>query len=87
MSIIETPLRLLITAHCGPARWVVWKGLGTQSPHSYPIAFIKERLASPRSWFTVLVYVAAKLVRIATALLKYTERRSASRKLADPSWY
>ena len=51
------------------------------------VAFIKKRLASPRSWFTVLVYVAAKLVRIATALLKYTERRSASRKLADPSWY
>ena len=27
----------------------------------------------PRPWFKVLVYVAAKLVRIATALLKYGE--------------
>ena len=33
----------------------------------------KARLASPRPWFKVLVYVAAKLVRIATALLKYGE--------------
>ena len=32
-----------------------------------------SRLASPRPWFKVLVYVAAKLVRIATALLKYGE--------------
>ena len=31
------------------------------------VASIKERLASPRPWF------AAKLVRIATALLKYGE--------------
>ena len=30
-------------------------------------------MASPRPWFKVLVYVAAKLVRIATALLKYGE--------------
>ena len=37
------------------------------------VASIKERLASPRPWFKVLVYVAAKLVRIATALLKYGE--------------
>ena len=37
------------------------------------VAGIKERLASPRPWFKVLVYVAAKLVRIATALLKYGE--------------
>ena len=37
------------------------------------VACIKERLASPRPWFKVLVYVAAKLVRIATALLKYGE--------------
>jgi len=32
-----------------------------------------DKLASPRPWFKVLVYVAAKLVRIATALLKYGE--------------
>ena len=37
------------------------------------VASIKERLASPRPWFKVLVYVAAKLVRIATALLNYGE--------------
>ena len=40
------------------------------------VASIKERLASPRPWFKVLVYVAAKLVRIATALLKYGEKFS-----------
>ena len=37
------------------------------------VAFIKERLASPRPWFKVLVYVVSKLVRIATALFKYGE--------------
>ncbi len=37
------------------------------------VACIKERLSSPRPWFKVLVYVAAKLVRIATALLKNEE--------------
>ena len=40
------------------------------------VASIKARLASPRPWFKVLVYVAAKLVRIATALLKYGEKFS-----------
>ena len=35
---IRCPLRLLITAHCGSARWVVWKGLRTKSPHPYPIS-------------------------------------------------
>ena len=40
------------------------------------VVSIKERLASPRPWFKVLVYVAAKLVRIATALLKYGEKFS-----------
>ena len=29
---------LLITAHCGSARWVVWEGLRIKSPHPYPIA-------------------------------------------------
>ena len=37
------------------------------------VARLEARLASPRPWFKVLVYVAAKLVRIATALLKYGE--------------
>ena len=34
---IGCSLRLLITAHCGSARWVVWKGVKTKSPHPYPI--------------------------------------------------
>ena len=29
---VGSSLRLLITAHCGSARWVVWKGLRIKSP-------------------------------------------------------
>ena len=35
---VGSSLRLLITAHCGSARWVVWKGLRIKSPHPYPIS-------------------------------------------------
>ena len=35
---VGSSLRLLITAHCGSARWVVWKGLRIKSSHPYPIS-------------------------------------------------
>ena len=41
---VGSSLRLLITAHCGSARWVVWKGLRTESPHPYPIGSLREPL-------------------------------------------
>ena len=30
--------------YCGSARWVVWKGLRTESPHPYPIGSLREPL-------------------------------------------
>ena len=39
---VGSSLRLLITAHCGSARWVVWKGLRIKSPHPYPIPVLQN---------------------------------------------
>ena len=41
---VGSSLRLLITAHCGSARWVVWKGLRIKSPHPYPIVRVPPPL-------------------------------------------
>ena len=50
---VGSSLRLLITAHCGSARWVMWKGLRIKSPHPYPICASLPRSVRLRSQKTI----------------------------------